>query len=118
MRCNMLNNDLSDATILKELGNRVARYRLNRNMSQLTMAKEAGVSKSTIQRIEGGSSIQMTSLIRVLRILELIENLDKIIPRLTVSPMQQLKLEGKIRKRASLSVKEKQTTKWEWGNKK
>ncbi len=27
--------------------------------------------------------------------------------------MQQLKLEGKVRKRASLSVKERQTTKWE-----
>ena len=63
----------SDAATLRELGNRIAQYRLNRNLTQSALATEAGVSKRTIERIEAGSSIQLSTMLQVLRVFKLLE---------------------------------------------
>lgn len=93
--------DISDSAALKELGSRVARYRLNSNLTQAAFAKEAGISQRTLIRIEHGESTQTTNLIRILRVLHILENFDALIPEPTISPIQQLQLHGKSRKRAS-----------------
>ena len=96
-----LTNDNSDSAVLKEIGNRIAQYRLNQDKTQAALAQEAGVSNRTMTRVENGSSIQASSLIRILRALKLVENLDGLIPEPVASPVQQLKMQGKQRKRAS-----------------
>ena len=58
----------TDEAILQELGQRVARSRLNRNLTQARLADEAGVSKRTVERIEAGYSTQLSNLIRVFRL--------------------------------------------------
>jgi predicted transcriptional regulator len=84
-------------------------------MSQDTFAKEAGVSKRTIQRIEHGFSIQTSNLVRILRVLELLENLEVLIPEPALSPIQQIKMHGKIRQRASsINNVAEQKTPWNW----
>lgn len=92
-----------DTTLLSELGQRLARLRLDRNLSQDDLAREAGVSKRTLHRMEHGHSAQMTNWIRVLRALDLLGNLEQFLPAPAPSPMQQLKLQGKLRRRASSS---------------
>ena len=109
--------DISDDVTLKELGSRIARYRLNRNLTQNALAKEAGVSKRTVHRIEHGHSTQATNLIRILRALRLLENLEALIPEPAISPVQQAKMHGKERKRASSgSNKAEQKIPWSWGD--
>lgn len=111
-----IENNSDDAT-LKELGHRIAQYRLNRNWTQDALAEEAGVSKRTIHRIEHGGSTQASNLIRVLRALHLIENLEVLIPQPAISPIQQAKMLGKRRRRASSpSAKPKTQTPWSWGS--
>ena len=44
----------SDQAILQELGARIANTRLERNLTQADLAKEAGVSKRTVERLESG----------------------------------------------------------------
>jgi transcriptional regulator with XRE-family HTH domain len=112
----MINNEMSDKAILKELGLRISRYRLNKNLTQEALATEAGVSRSAVQRAEIGTSIQLFKLIRVLRALNLVENLESFLPEPAVSPIQQLKMKGKIRKRARLSKKKNKRTDWHWGD--
>ena len=90
-----------DATILAELGARLSRQRLDRNLSQDDLAREAGVSKRTLHRLEHGHSAQLANWIRVLRALDLLDNLDTFLPAPAPSPMQQLKLQGRLRRRAS-----------------
>lgn len=90
-----------DPALLAELGLRLARQRLDRNLSQDDLAREAGVSKRTLHRMEHGHSAQMTNWIRVLRALDLLANLEQLLPAPAPSPMQQLKLQGKLRRRAS-----------------
>ncbi len=96
-----LTSDLSDSMILAELGSRIARYRLNRNQTQKALALAAGISEPTVARLERGHSVQFSSILRVLRALDLIENLDEVAPRPSPSPIHRLRTEGKDRRRAS-----------------
>jgi putative transcriptional regulator len=68
-------------------------------------------------RVEHGDSVQASNLIRILRALQLVENLDTLIPEPAVSPLQQLKMQGKRRQRASSkSTKSKKDESWSWGD--
>lgn len=90
----------SDSSVLQEVGSRIALHRLNRNLTQAQLAREAGVSLSTVNRMEAGNSVQIANLVRVLRVLGMLENVNLLVPQPAISPVQQLKLAGKTRKRA------------------
>jgi transcriptional regulator with XRE-family HTH domain len=45
----------TDDAVLAELGTRLARIRLERNLPQGQLAKQAGVSKRTVERLEAGT---------------------------------------------------------------
>ena len=110
-------DDISDSAVLKELGSRVARYRLNNNLTQDAFAREAGVSQRTLIRIEHGESTQTSNLIRIFRALRILENFEALIPEPAISPIQQLQLHGKSRKRASPEPNKSGAKKpWSWGD--
>ena len=92
---------LTDTAVLAAIGERITEVRLDRNWTQAALAKEAGVSKRTLVRLEGGESTQLTNLIRVLRALGLLGNLDALLPPPSASPLEQLRSNEKRRKRAS-----------------
>lgn len=110
----------SDTAAMQELGSRLARQRLNHNLTQATLAVEAGVSVPTVQRLEQGKSCQASSLIRILRALRLLDHLDLLVPEPAPSPIQQLRMGGKLRQRASspattAGIRESPGT-WTWGD--
>ena len=109
----------ADAVILGELGGRIAKIRLDRNFTQAEVAMQAGISKRTIERLEAGAvATQLSGFIRVCRVLDLIERFDLLLPEPVPSPVAQLKLGGKKRRRASRNRTAKVAEKkWEWGNK-
>jgi transcriptional regulator with XRE-family HTH domain len=108
---------LSDESVLKEIGERLTRTRLERNLTQAQLAGIAGISKRTLERLEAGAAAtQLTSFIRTCRSLGLLEQLDLFLPTPRASPVEQLKLQGRRRKRASGSKTEKTSSKkWSWG---
>lgn len=89
----------TNSAILQELGNRLKEYRLRCNLQQAELAKKAGVNISTITRMESGQNIMMDSYIRVLRVLDMLDNLEEFIPEPPVSPILLKKLQGKQRYR-------------------
>jgi transcriptional regulator with XRE-family HTH domain len=110
-------NLLTDEAVLVEVGHRIARKRIDRGITQAEMANQAGVSKRTVERIEAGSSIQFTTIIRILRVLDLLPGLDLLFPASTASPMDLLKRQGKVRQRASATKKVPPTDKkWSWND--
>ena len=113
-----IENTLSEDAVLAELGRRLARRRLDRGLTQAALAAEAGVSKSTVERIEAGASAQFAKLIRLLRPLDLLDNIDNLVPEQPISPIDLLKLHGKQRQRAS-SRRHDQVAEqpWHWGEK-
>ncbi|MCW9049155.1 MAG: helix-turn-helix domain-containing protein [Deltaproteobacteria bacterium] len=107
---------LSDETILVELGERLAQRRLELELTQAELAEQAGVSKRTLERIEAGASTQLSTLIRVLRVLELLDRLENLIPASGPRPMDLLKLKGKERQRAPRGKKLSDAEPWQWGD--
>jgi transcriptional regulator with XRE-family HTH domain len=108
----------SDSAVLADLGDRIARERLNRNLTQEALAAEAGVSRSTVRRLEAGESTQLTNLIRILRALGLLANFDALIPEPVVRPLEALERKGKERRRASSPARtiRRNKTSWTWGD--
>jgi transcriptional regulator with XRE-family HTH domain len=100
-----IDNLMSDDAILAELGTRLARRRIDLQLTQARLAHEAGVSKRTVERIETGASAQMSSVIRICRVLDLLPGMDQFIPPAGPRPMDLIKIKGKRRQRASSSRK-------------
>ncbi len=111
-----ITNQTTPQAALKELTTRLARYRMESGLTQAQLALQAGVSKRTIERIENGCDLQITTLVRLLGVLGLADRLDQLIPEHTVSPMDMLKGKTEPPKRA----RHKKTTKpgkpWKWGD--
>lgn len=111
-----MENNLSNEALLRQLGKRLLQYRLNRNITQEALAKEAGISVRTVNRVERGHSTQLSNFIRLLRSLGLLDNMDALVPEPALSPIQQVKLHGKSRKRASSAEPAKDNEAWTWGD--
>ena len=108
-----------DESVLAELGARLARERLDRNLSQQELAEAAGVSRSTVKRLEAGRSTQLTNLIRVLRALGLLANLATLVPLPEVRPVAELERGGRERRRASARATPPEHARgggWTWGD--
>lgn len=110
--------DLTDEGILKEVGERLANARLQRNLTQADLAEQAGVGKRTVERLESGQvATQLSGFLRVCRVLGILERFDTLIPEAMLSPIEQLKLQGKKRQRASRQKSTKPgPQKWTWGD--
>lgn len=109
----------SDDAILVELGQRLAARRLAKNLTQAALAEEAGVSKRTIERLESGEvASRLSALVRACRALDLLDRLEALVPEPTASPVEQLKLAGKRRKRASgrRQPASSHARSWKWGD--
>ncbi|MDA3934007.1 MAG: helix-turn-helix domain-containing protein [Gammaproteobacteria bacterium] len=113
-----ISKQLADDAILAEIGGRVASRRLDLQLTQADVAEQAGVAKRTVERIEAGASAQMSSIIRILRVLDGLPGLDRMIPETGPRPMDLLKRKGKVRQRASKRRRSDQSEQpWSWGNK-
>lgn len=113
-----ITESLTDEALLKELGARLARARLERNLTQEALAQEAGVSKRTVERLESGAvATQLSGFLRVCRVLGFVDALERLIPETVASPMEQLKRQGAKRQRASgRKAAAAQPAKWTWGD--
>jgi transcriptional regulator with XRE-family HTH domain len=111
----------TDDAVLSELGARLASVRLQRNLTQQELADEAGIARTAVQHLEAGESVRLTSFIRVLRVLGLLEALDGVVRQAGPSPIELLDLRGERRRRAS-GRRRKRTHRtdkamgWRWGD--
>ena len=86
--------------IASVLGARLKSIRLNRDMTQEEVASKAWVSRRTVLNAEKGS-VKLSDLIAILSALNMLNNFNVLIPEVPLSPIELLKLQGKVRKRAS-----------------
>ena len=119
--------EMGDAAILRELGERLKRERLDQNLTQADLGKRTGISRRTIQKTEEGEVSTLATLIALLRGLGKLDQLDLLLPEPPLSPVQLLKLRGKTRKRASKATSKqlsrsqnatsqvRERPEWQWG---
>lgn len=94
---------MSDPAILKELGQKLKAFRLQKNITQEEIAQKAGLNRMTVGEIEKGRSSSLLTFIQMLRALDKLDLLNTITTVPTVSPIQMAKLQRKSRQRASVS---------------
>ncbi len=102
----MIDENMSDGAIRGELGERIQAFRLMKNQDQESFAYEAGISVSTLYRLEKGSSVSFDVYIKVLRELGLLSRLESLVPSAEPGPVQQVRQKQVVpRQRASGSRK-------------
>lgn len=93
--------------IKKLLGKRIKDYRIQSGWSQIQLAKRSGISTHSISNIENGNGFTLDNLIAILRALNLVDNLDLLIPELAPNPFDMIK---GIMERQRVSKKDKYGT--------
>lgn len=117
-----IDQQLTDEAVLGELGERLARLRLQRNLTQVQLADEAGVDRKAVVRVEAGKPVQLLTLVRVLRALGHLDALDALVPAAQASPIELLELRGRSRQRArprsqkSSPRADEAREPWRWGD--
>lgn len=92
---------MSDGAIIGTIGGFIKHKRLQENKSQVQLAKEAGLNRWTLGQIENGESISLSSLMQLLRVLDLLHLLDVFTIEESISPIEYARIQEKKRQRAS-----------------
>lgn len=108
----------SDDSILIELGDRLKLARIRSGLTQSQLSEESGVAKSTVERAEKGESVQLMSLIKILRALKSIGSLELLLPDTKASPFESLNLKNAEQKKRVRSHQPFQDTSFTWGDEK
>ena len=83
---------LSDGAILTKIGSRLKDVRLKQNITQQSLAESAGVSLSSLKKIEKGEIGSFDSLLRVLRTLGKLDVLQPLVEEEQLSPSEYYEL--------------------------
>lgn len=112
-----IQSNITSEALLKLIGERLARLRLSKNLTQKKLAEQAGLGLRTVQRLELGlAATQLSGFVQVCQVLGLVERFDVLIPEEQASPIAQLKLQSRKRQRArSRKTATGAAKKWTWG---
>lgn len=91
---------MSDNAIIAAIGEFIKHKRLQENKTQAQLATEAGINRWTLGQIEKGESVTLSSLIQVLRALNLLYLLDGFTINESISPIAYARMQEKKRQRA------------------
>lgn len=110
-----LRNETSHS-LRTELGCRLARQRLARNVTQEALAKTAGIGLRTLRRVEAGDPSSLDSVLRVVIALGLADSLMAGIPTLEVRPIERVEYRGRERRRARPTKSRMPDESWSWSD--
>lgn len=101
---------MSDDGIAGQIGEFVKHYRILKNKTQEALAKEAGISRSTLSLLERGETVTVATLIQVLRVLDMLQVFERFTVTQQPSPLTLAKAERKTRQRVAASRKKDNDT--------
>ena len=95
---------LTDLNVAKRIGANLKNLRLRQNVTQSNLAESAGVSLSTLKKIESGDICSFDSFLRLLRTLRKLDVLQPLVEEEQLTPNEYWEFinnaKRKIRKRA------------------
>ena len=92
---------MSDLAILDQIGRFIKHHRLSKNISQQELARNSGITRTTLYYLENGRKSSLLTLIQVLRGLDLLDTLENFEIQKRISPIKLAELEHKRRYRAA-----------------
>ena len=99
-----------------EIGIRLARLRLSRNVTQAMLAKDAGISLRTLRRLESGEPATLDTFLRVTVALDLGDAIVNVLPTGEIRPIERVSRTGSERRRARPKPRHGQDPAWTWGD--
>jgi len=83
----------SGSDIIRQLGKRYSEYRKRMDYTQKEVAEKSGLSVFTISSFENGSStgVTLASFIKLLRAIDSLDEIEKLLPELPASPRDLFK---------------------------
>ena len=99
-----------------EIGSRLARLRLSRNVTQSMLAKDAGIGLRTLRRLETGESSTIDTFLRIALALDLGDAVLGAIPTGRIRPIERVSRTRSERRRARPPPREDRDTTWTWGD--
>lgn len=100
---------MSDRALAQVIGKFIKHHRLEQNKTQEEVSVAAAISRSTLGLLERGETVTLNTLLKVLRVLDLLHILDVFKVENEISPIAYAKLKDKKRHRASPGKKKAQT---------
>lgn len=97
---------MSDPAIIKQIGKNAKNLRIRKGIMQEELATQSGVGVATVANFENGRSINLSNMIKIMRTLDVLENIDGIFPEPKISPIQLKKLQGRQIRRVRKTDKE------------
>ena len=98
--------EMSDLDVIRRLGERLKTVRIRMDMTQEDLARQAGTNSLTVANLEKGKSVTVANLVRIMRALDMLENLEEAFPAPKISPILLKKLQGRQVKRVRKSARE------------
>jgi putative transcriptional regulator len=89
----------TNSELQAELGARLRRLRLQRNMPRSELAEKAGIAVGSIVKAEAGEDIRLSTLLGLLRVLGGLDQVLQLVPSISISPLEIVDL-GHERKNA------------------
>lgn len=100
---------LSDIQIQKRIGEKLKAARLKQNITQDSLAESSSISRSSVQKVEGGEIRSFDVFVRILRTLGMLEELAGLCEEEQLSPNEYFEMVNSVkksrRKRAAGTVK-------------
>lgn len=91
---------MSDAALAQTIGTFVKHHRLAQNKTQEEVANAANISRSTLSLLEKGEAVTVPTILRVLRVLDLLYVMNAFKIQEEISPLELAKQEQNKRQRA------------------
>ena len=95
-----MNNAMTPKQWEAEFGRQIRTLRLRKNIAQQSLAEQAGIALNAVKNLETGKGTTLTSMIKVLRVLNREDWLTTLAPEVSISPLQMLKRKS-VRQRVS-----------------
>lgn len=102
--------------IESEIGSRLARLRLSRNVTQSMLAEDAGIGVRTLRRLEAGEPSTLDSFLRVALALNLEDAILGAIPAGRIRPIERVSRIRSERRRARPRPEGDRDRTWTWGD--
>lgn len=110
------NNMATSKQVELEIGQRLARLRLARNVTQEALSEKAGVGVRTLRRLEAGEPSTLDTFLRVATALDLEEAILSALPEGEIRPIERVSKKGGERRRASPASERAVKSTWKWGD--
>ena len=94
-------NSMSDDALITHIGAFIKHHRISQNTTQHDLASKAGISRSTLSLLEQGESVNLSTLIQILRVLDQLQVLNSFSTQEQISPLALAKMQKEKRQRAS-----------------